>query len=108
MARSTQFDPCGEYMGRDSVRRTDWKWNGLVDVIGYVASISFQFIGTKLSNAHTGSFVTAATPDFVVLFARILLKERLTPVKNGALGLATVGVLIVVGWEGQWTFSYSF
>lgn len=90
--------------GRESIRRADWKWIGLVGVIGYVASISFQFIGTKLSDAHTGSLVTAATPAFMVLFARILLKERLTPVKIGALGLATVGVLIVVGWEGEGTY----
>ncbi len=34
--------------GRERIRRTDWKWIGLVGVIGYVASISFQFIGTKL------------------------------------------------------------
>ncbi len=52
--------------GRESIRRADWKWIGLVGVIGYVASISFQFIGTKLSDAHTGSLVTAATPAFMV------------------------------------------
>ena len=48
--------------GRESIRRADWKWIGLVGVIGYVASISFQLIGTKLSDAHTGSLVTAAMP----------------------------------------------
>lgn len=90
--------------GREQVRREDWRWIALVGVIGYVASISFQFIGTKLSDAHTGSLVTAATPAFMVLFARLILKERLTPVKIGSLILATLGVIIVVGWHVDGTY----
>lgn len=90
--------------GREQVRREDLKWITLVGVIGYVASISFQFIGTKLSDAHTGSLVTAATPAFMVLFARLILKEQLTPVKIGSLVLATLGVIIVVGWHVDGTY----
>ncbi|TCI43139.1 EamA family transporter [Exiguobacterium sp. SH3S2] len=90
--------------GREQVRREDWKWIARVGVIGYVASISFQFIGTKLSDAHTGSLVTAATPAFMVLFARLILKEQLTPVKIGSLVLATLGVIIVVGWHVDGTY----
>ncbi|TCI57738.1 EamA family transporter [Exiguobacterium sp. SH1S21] len=90
--------------GREQVRREDWKWIARVGVIGYVASISFQFIGTKLSDAHTGSLVTAATPAFMVLFARLILKEQLTPVKIGSLILATLGVIIVVGWHVDGTY----
>lgn len=90
--------------GREPIRRADWKWIGLIGIIGYVASISFQFIGTKLSDAHTGSLVTAATPAFMVLFARLILKERLTPVKVGSLVLATLGVMIVVGWQVDRTY----
>ena len=89
---------------REPIRRADWKWIFLVGIIGYVASISFQFIGTKLSDAHTGSLVTAATPAFMVLFARLILKERLTPVKVGSLVLATLGVMIVVGWQVDRTY----
>ncbi|STO06948.1 DMT family transporter [Exiguobacterium aurantiacum] len=90
--------------GRERIGRSDWKWIALVGVIGYVASISFQFIGTKLSDAHTGSLVTAATPAFMVLFARLILKEKLTPVKVGSLILATIGVIIVVGWHVEGTY----
>ncbi|EPE62155.1 hypothetical protein L479_01482 [Exiguobacterium sp. S17] len=90
--------------GREQVRREGWKWIARVGVIGYVASISFQFIGTKLSDAHTGSLVTAATPAFMVLFARLILKEQLTPVKIGSLVLATLGVIIVVGWHVDGTY----
>lgn len=90
--------------GREKIKSQDWKWILRVGLIGYVASISFQFIGTKLSDAHTGSLVTAATPAFMVLFARFLLKERLTPVKVASLILATIGVLIVVGWHMEGTY----
>ena len=90
--------------GRESIRRQDWKWIVWIGVIGYVASISFQFIGTKLSDAHTGSLVTAATPAFMVIFARFLLHERLTVVKVSSLFLATLGVVIVVGWQVDGTY----
>lgn len=90
--------------GREQIARGAWKWIALVGVVGYVASISFQFIGTKLSDAHTGSLVTAATPAFMVIFARLILKERLTPVKIGSLLLATLGVIIVVGWHVEGTY----
>ncbi|TCI21412.1 DMT family transporter [Exiguobacterium sp. SL-9] len=91
-------------IGRERIGRRDWKWIALIGVIGYVASISFQFIGTKLSDAHTGSLVTAATPAFMLLFARLLLKEKLTPVKIGSLILATIGVIVVVGWHVEGSY----
>ena len=82
-----------------SISRRDWLLIAWIGFIGYFVSISFQFIGTKLSDAHTGSLVTAATPAFIVLFARIILKEELTIRKIIALFLSTLGVFIVIGWD---------
>ncbi|WP_207638333.1 EamA family transporter [Desulfoscipio gibsoniae] len=48
-----------------------------IGFIGYFVSISFQFIGTKLSDAHTGALITSATPAFIVFFGRFVLKETL-------------------------------
>ncbi|MDR7001227.1 drug/metabolite transporter (DMT)-like permease [Neobacillus niacini] len=58
--------------------KKDWLIIGWIGFIGYFALISFQFIGMKLSDAHTGSLITSATPAFIVIFARFVLKEPLT------------------------------
>jgi drug/metabolite transporter (DMT)-like permease len=64
--------------------------------IGYGVSIGFQFVGTKLSTASNGALVTSATPAFVVLFGAWILGERITRRKLAALGLATIGVIVVI------------
>ena len=67
-----------------------------VGFVGYGISLSLQFLGTKLSTAANGSLVTSATPAFVLLFAWILLSERITTRKFAALLLATLGVVAVI------------
>ena len=67
-----------------------------------LSAISFrscQFIGTKLSDAHTGSLVTSATPAFMVIFAALILKEKLTARRLLSTIIATIGVIIVIGWD---------
>ena len=67
-----------------------------VGLVGYGISLSLQFLGTKLSTAANGSLVTSATPAFVLLFAWILLSEKITLRKFFALLFATVGVIAVI------------
>jgi drug/metabolite transporter (DMT)-like permease len=67
-----------------------------VGFIGYGVSLSLQFIGTKLSTASNGALITSATPAFVLVFAAVLLGERITARKLLALTIATLGVLAVV------------
>jgi len=67
-----------------------------VGFVGYGISLSLQFLGTKLSTAANGSLVTSATPAFVLLFAWILLRERITLQRLIALFLATLGVIAVI------------
>ena len=67
-----------------------------VGFVGYGVSLSLQFLGTKLSTAANGSLVTSATPAFVLLFAWILLKEKITTRRLLALFLATLGVVAVI------------
>ena len=69
----------------------------LIGIIGYFISIWAQFAGTHLSSAQMGSVITAATPAFMVVFARLLLKEPITVKKAISLCLATAGVLCIVG-----------
>ena len=70
-----------------------------IGFVGYVISVGLQFIGTRLSSAHNGAIITSASPAFILLFAWLMLKERLTTRKLLSVLLATVGVIIVVGWD---------
>lgn len=68
-----------------------------IAIIGYVISIVTQETGTMLSTAQMGAIITATTPAFMVLFASLILKERLTMKKGISVSLATVGVIAIVG-----------
>ena len=67
-----------------------------VGFVGYGVSLGLQFLGTKLSTAANGSLVTSATPAFVLLFAWMILGERITKPRLIALILATSGVIAVI------------
>jgi drug/metabolite transporter (DMT)-like permease len=68
-----------------------------IGIIGNAISIVTQETGTMLSSAQTGAIITSATPAFMVIFARLLLKERFTLKKALSVCLATIGVFLIVG-----------
>lgn len=68
----------------------------LVGLVGLGVSLGAQFLGTDLSTAVNGALVTSASPAFVVLFAVLLLKEKLTPRRTLALVLASAGVIVIL------------
>ncbi|MGC7870729.1 DMT family transporter [Desulfosporosinus sp. SYSU MS00001] len=69
----------------------------MIGITGYALSIWTQFLGTKLATAQMGAIITSATPAFMVIFARLLLKETMTLRKGLSVLLATIGVLCIVG-----------
>ncbi|MBN1469933.1 MAG: EamA family transporter [Fusobacteriaceae bacterium] len=78
----------------------------LIGFIGYFLSISLQFLGTKLTDAHTGSVLTASTPAFTIIFAKLILKEKITLKKFISLLIASIGVLVVIGYNGSNGFNF--
>lgn len=89
------------------VTRQSWRiqWRHIplvvaIGLIGYGVSIWAQFRGTQLTTAQMGSIVTAATPAFMVIFGRVILGEPVTWGRGLSVGLATLGVLMVVGVGG--------
>lgn len=86
---------------RSKIEKRDWLLFAWIGFIGYFVSVGSQFAGTMLSDAHTGSLITSASPAFIVLFARLLLKESLSIRKLVSLVLSSVGVVTVIGWGIQ-------
>lgn len=70
-----------------------------IGFIGYFVSVGTQFLGTKLSDAHTGALLTASSPVFTFLLARMLLQETITRRKLLSLVLSIVGMVTVIGFS---------
>lgn len=89
---------CGFATGQSwKLQRKDILLISFIGLIGYFISIWAQFAGTQLSSAQMGAMITSATPAFMVLFARVLLKERITFRKGLSVLLATIGVFCIIG-----------
>lgn len=82
------------------IAKKDWLIIFLVGLVGNTISIVTQEMGTMLSTAQMGAIITSTTPAFMVLFARLILKEKITIKKCLSIALATIGVGIIVG-SGQ-------
>jgi len=67
-----------------------------IGFVGYGISVGLQFVGTNLSTASNGSLVTSATPAFVLIFAALLLGEKITWRRLIALLVASLGVIAVI------------
>lgn len=81
--------------GLKLTRRQFWQLFG-VGFVGYGISLGLQFVGTNLSTASNGALVTSATPAFVLIFAALLLGERVTWQRLIALLVASLGVVAVI------------
>lgn len=82
------------------IAKKDWLIIFLVGLFGNTISIVTQEMGTMLSTAQMGAILTSTTPAFMVLFARLILKEKITVKKCFSIILATIGVGMIVG-SGQ-------
>jgi drug/metabolite transporter (DMT)-like permease len=70
-----------------------------VGFVGFGISVGAQFVGTDKSNALNGTLVTSAAPAFILIFAALILKEKLSPQRIMAVALATVGVLLIIDFS---------
>ncbi|SIT12426.1 Threonine/homoserine efflux transporter RhtA [Alicyclobacillus vulcanalis] len=75
----------------------DWLVVLCVGLVGYALSIWAQFVGTHWSTAQMGAVITSGTPAFMVIFARLLLGERITWRRALSVVFATLGVLVMIG-----------
>ena len=50
-----------------------------------------------LSSAQMGAIITSSTPAFMIIFVRLILKERMTLRKILSVLLAIIGVFLIIG-----------
>ncbi len=67
-----------------------------VGIVGFGISVAAQFVGTDKSTAVNGTLITSASPAFILIFAAILLREKLTLMRIAAVVLATIGVIVII------------
>ena len=67
-----------------------------VGFVGYGISLSLQFLGHQV--IHRREWLTGhlCHPGLCAVFASLLLRERITPLRLTALALATLGVIAVI------------
>lgn len=89
---------------RKPIKREDYKYVFIIGFLGYFLAIGAQLLGTKLCNASLASLINSTNPILIMLFASIMLKEKLTLKKTFSIILAIMGTYIIIGGiqgEGQ-------
>ncbi|MBZ0306470.1 MAG: DMT family transporter, partial [Anaerolineae bacterium] len=67
-----------------------------VGIIGFGISVGAQFVGTDKSTAVNGALITTSSPAFILVFAALILKEKLTFQRIMAVILASIGVIVII------------
>jgi drug/metabolite transporter (DMT)-like permease len=85
--------------------RREWRWVprrdlahfALLGCIGVLVHQGLQANGLRTTSATNTGWMVALIPVFTALLARVLLGERLTPVRLLGIALAFTGALVVIG-----------
>jgi len=80
-----------------TIEKQDYKYVFIVGTFGYFMSMGVQLLGTKLANASLASLINSLNPLSIMVFAAILLKEKITPSKIISIVMALVGVVVILG-----------
>jgi drug/metabolite transporter (DMT)-like permease len=92
-----------------NIERKDWPEIALLGFVGVALNQFLYLYGMKFSTAANGALLYAATPVFVLVFSRIVLKENITPRKTFGILLAFAGIAIVIFERGvDFSSGYAF
>jgi len=83
-----------------NIDRGDWLQLALLGFVGVALNQYLYLYGMKFSTAANGALLYAATPVFVLVFSRMVLKENITPKKTFGIVLAFAGIAIVIFERG--------
>ena len=76
--------------------KNEWGYLALLGFLGITFHQWLQSNGLQTSEASTTAWIVATTPVFMALLGWVMLKEGLSPPKIFGIGLAALGVLLVV------------
>jgi drug/metabolite transporter (DMT)-like permease len=82
------------------IERRDWWWLALLGFLGVALNQYLYLYGLRFSTAANGALLYAATPIFVLVFARLIAGERITQRRTIGITLAFVGIAIVIFERG--------
>jgi drug/metabolite transporter (DMT)-like permease len=77
-------------------KRNEWGYFALVGFLGITFHQWLQSTALQTSRANTTAWIVATTPVFMALLGWLALKEKLNWIQSSGIGLATMGVLLVV------------
>lgn len=67
-----------------------------VGLVGFGVSVGAQFVGTDKSTAVNGALITTSSPAFILVFAALILREKLSFQRVMAVILASIGVIVII------------
>lgn len=76
--------------------KSEWGYLAILGFLGITFHQWLQSNGLQTSEASTTAWIVATTPVFMALLGWAILKEGLAPIKIFGIGLAALGVLLVV------------
>jgi drug/metabolite transporter (DMT)-like permease len=94
----------GAVLARRQFAWPTWKEAGYFALLGFLGIAFHQWLqstGLLTAQASTTAWIVATTPVFMALLGRLFLKEKLGAMRLLGIGLAAVGVLLVVS-RGNW------
>jgi drug/metabolite transporter (DMT)-like permease len=81
----------------DFPKKNEWLYFALLGFIGITFHQWLQSNALKTAQATTTAWIITTTPAFIAILGWLVLKEKLTAVQSLGIGIATLGVLLVVG-----------
>jgi drug/metabolite transporter (DMT)-like permease len=76
--------------------RAEWAYFALVGFLGVTFHQWLQATGLITAQATTTAWIVATIPVFTALLGWLFLKEKLNGIQLAGIGLATIGVLLIV------------
>jgi drug/metabolite transporter (DMT)-like permease len=77
-------------------RRSSWSFGLPAAFFGNYLALTFWVAGYKYTEAAVAAILNQTSIVFAAILARLFLRERLGPRKLAAIGLAIVGVIIII------------
>jgi drug/metabolite transporter (DMT)-like permease len=90
----------GTRTGKTVIEKGDYRYLFFIGIVGYCLSVGAQIFGTKYAGASVASLINSMNPVCIILFAVLILRERLTVNKVIAVAAAVTGAYIILGGAG--------